>query len=160
LSGPYSVSLSRKAEKYLERCNAPTRDRLRHKFEEIKADPFEPQHSKPLKGRGSSDQRELAVSEFSFAWKAPISSSRRSALAARSTSTGCDPNSSRSETVSFVGGWYQFVAASQSRVCIPSRRGPARAVCLYKVNRSPYRLPPTGRGACGSRKQNKHSLVP
>jgi len=57
--GRYSVSLSRKAEKYLERCDAPTRDRLWQKCEEIKADPFEPQHSKPLKGR--NDQRSARV---------------------------------------------------------------------------------------------------
>jgi hypothetical protein len=37
----YSVSLSRKAEKYLERCDAPTRDRLRQKLKKLKADPFD-----------------------------------------------------------------------------------------------------------------------
>jgi mRNA-degrading endonuclease RelE of RelBE toxin-antitoxin system len=51
----YSVSLSRTAAKYLERCDAPTRDRLRQKLEKIKANPFRPQNSKRLKGR--DDQR-------------------------------------------------------------------------------------------------------
>lgn len=55
----YSVSLSRAAEKYFERCDAPTRDRLKQKLEKLKADPFDPQHSKPLKGR--SDQRSARV---------------------------------------------------------------------------------------------------
>jgi mRNA-degrading endonuclease RelE of RelBE toxin-antitoxin system len=43
----YGVFLSRTAAKYLERCDAPTRDRLREKFERLKADPFDPQNSKP-----------------------------------------------------------------------------------------------------------------
>ena len=47
----YNASLSRKAEKYFERCDAPTRDRLRQKLETLKADPFDPQNSKPLKSR-------------------------------------------------------------------------------------------------------------
>jgi mRNA-degrading endonuclease RelE of RelBE toxin-antitoxin system len=55
----YSVSLSRAAAKYLDRCDAPTRDRLRDKLEKLKADPFDPQNSKPLKGR--SDQRSARV---------------------------------------------------------------------------------------------------
>jgi mRNA-degrading endonuclease RelE of RelBE toxin-antitoxin system len=55
----YSVSLSRTAAKYLDRCDAPTRDRLREKLEKLKADPFDPQNSKPLKGR--NDQRSSRV---------------------------------------------------------------------------------------------------
>ena len=55
----YSVSLSRAAAKYLDRCDAPTRDRLREKLERLKADPFDPQNSKPLKGR--EDQRSARV---------------------------------------------------------------------------------------------------
>ena len=54
-----SVSLSRTAAKYFERCGAPTRDRLRQKLERLKADPFDPQNSKPLEGR--SDQRSARV---------------------------------------------------------------------------------------------------
>jgi len=55
----YSVSLSRTAGKYFERCDAPTRDRLRQKLEKLKADPFDPQNSNPLKGR--KDQRSARV---------------------------------------------------------------------------------------------------
>lgn len=40
----------------------PTRDRLRQKFKELQADPFEPQHSKPLKGR--NDQRSARVGDL------------------------------------------------------------------------------------------------
>jgi mRNA-degrading endonuclease RelE of RelBE toxin-antitoxin system len=58
----YNVSLSRTAEKYLERCDAPTRERLRRKLEALKADPFEPQNSKSLKGR--NDQRSARVGGF------------------------------------------------------------------------------------------------
>jgi mRNA-degrading endonuclease RelE of RelBE toxin-antitoxin system len=57
--GRYSISLSRKAQRYFERCDAPTRDRLQQKFDELKADPFDPQSSKPLKGR--NDQRSARV---------------------------------------------------------------------------------------------------
>jgi mRNA-degrading endonuclease RelE of RelBE toxin-antitoxin system len=39
--------------------HALTRERLRRKFEELKADPFEAQNSKPLKGR--NDQRSARV---------------------------------------------------------------------------------------------------
>jgi mRNA-degrading endonuclease RelE of RelBE toxin-antitoxin system len=56
---PYSVSLSRTAAKYLEQCDAPTRDRLRRRLEKLKADPFDPQNSKRLKGR--NDQRSARV---------------------------------------------------------------------------------------------------
>lgn len=56
---PYSVSLSRTAEKYFERSDAPTRERLRQKFEKLKADPFDPQNSKPLRGR--NDERSARV---------------------------------------------------------------------------------------------------
>ena len=35
----------------MERCDAPTRDRLRTKLRKLEADPFDPQHSKPLRGR-------------------------------------------------------------------------------------------------------------
>ena len=55
----YSVSLSRTAAKYFEQCDAPMRDRLRQRFEKLKADPFDPQNSKPLKGR--NDQRSARV---------------------------------------------------------------------------------------------------
>jgi mRNA-degrading endonuclease RelE of RelBE toxin-antitoxin system len=57
--GHYSVLLSNAASKYFERCDAPTRDRLRLKFEKLKADPFDAQNSKPLKGR--NDQRSARV---------------------------------------------------------------------------------------------------
>ena len=55
----YSVSISRPAAKYLKRCDAPTRDRLRQKLEKLKADPFDPRSSRPLKGR--NDQRSARV---------------------------------------------------------------------------------------------------
>lgn len=58
----YSVSLSRTAEKYFERCDAPARDRLRQKFEKLKIDPFDPQNSKRLKGR--NDQRSARVGDL------------------------------------------------------------------------------------------------
>jgi len=47
----YSISLARAAANYFKRCDAPTRERLREKLEKLKADPFDPQHSKQLKGR-------------------------------------------------------------------------------------------------------------
>lgn len=56
------VSLSRTAKRYFERCDAPTRDRLRQKLEKLKADPFDPQNSKPLKGR--NDQRSARVGDL------------------------------------------------------------------------------------------------
>ena len=40
----------------------PTRERLRRKLEALKADPFEPQNSKSLKGR--NDQRSARVGGF------------------------------------------------------------------------------------------------
>ncbi|MGP8247824.1 MAG: type II toxin-antitoxin system RelE family toxin [Bryobacteraceae bacterium] len=55
----YTVSLSGLAAKYLARCDAPTRDRLRQKLEKLRAGPFDPQNSKPLKGR--TDQRSARV---------------------------------------------------------------------------------------------------
>ena len=58
----YSVSLSRTAEKYFERCDAPTRDRLRQKLEKLRADPFDQQNSKQLKGR--KDQRSARVGDL------------------------------------------------------------------------------------------------
>jgi len=58
----YSVSLSRTAEKYFERCDSPTRDRLRQKLEKLRADPFDPQNSKRLKGR--KDQRSARVGDL------------------------------------------------------------------------------------------------
>jgi mRNA-degrading endonuclease RelE of RelBE toxin-antitoxin system len=61
----YSVSLSAPAAKYLDRCDAPTRDRLRQKLEKLKADPFDPQNSKPL--RTIRDRRESAIFESFFA---------------------------------------------------------------------------------------------
>jgi mRNA-degrading endonuclease RelE of RelBE toxin-antitoxin system len=59
LSEAYRVSLSRTAAKYLGQCDAHTRDRLRQKLETLKADPFDPRHSKRLKGR--NDQRSARV---------------------------------------------------------------------------------------------------
>jgi mRNA-degrading endonuclease RelE of RelBE toxin-antitoxin system len=47
------------ASKYFERCDAPTRDRLRLKLERLKADPFDARNSKLLKGR--NDQRSARV---------------------------------------------------------------------------------------------------
>jgi len=74
----------------LQRCDAPTRDRLRQKFEKLKADPFDPRNSKPLVAGTIGDRRESGISE-SYSWcRASTSSLRRSALAARSTSTGID----------------------------------------------------------------------
>ena len=57
----YGVSISGPAARYLKRCDAPTRDRLRQKLEKLKADPFDPQNSKPLKGR--NDQRSARVGD-------------------------------------------------------------------------------------------------
>ena len=71
MSGPYSVSLSRQAEKYLERCDVPTRGRLWQKFDEIKADPFEPQHSKPLKGRIAQRAARVGVLRILFRVEGP-----------------------------------------------------------------------------------------
>jgi mRNA-degrading endonuclease RelE of RelBE toxin-antitoxin system len=55
----YSVSISGPAANYLRRCDAPTRGRLREKLEKLKADPFDLQNSKPLKGR--NEQRSARV---------------------------------------------------------------------------------------------------
>lgn len=55
----YSVSLSGAAAKYLTQCDALTRDRLRQKLQKLRADPFDSQNSKPLKGR--NDQRSARV---------------------------------------------------------------------------------------------------
>jgi mRNA-degrading endonuclease RelE of RelBE toxin-antitoxin system len=55
----FSVSLAHEAAKYIERCDAPTRQRLKGKFEKLKSDPFSLQHSKALKGR--NDQRSARV---------------------------------------------------------------------------------------------------
>jgi mRNA-degrading endonuclease RelE of RelBE toxin-antitoxin system len=57
--GPYTILVSAAAAKYLERCDAPTRDRLQRKLEALKADPFDTQSSKPLKGR--KEQRSARV---------------------------------------------------------------------------------------------------
>jgi mRNA-degrading endonuclease RelE of RelBE toxin-antitoxin system len=46
----------------LDRCDAPTRDRLRQKLEKLKANPFDPQDSKPLKDR--NDQRSARVGDL------------------------------------------------------------------------------------------------
>jgi len=63
LSEPlYTVSLSSTAIKYFNRCDAPTRDRLRQKFEKLKADPFDLRNSKPLTGR--NDQRSSRVGDL------------------------------------------------------------------------------------------------
>jgi mRNA-degrading endonuclease RelE of RelBE toxin-antitoxin system len=43
----------------LERCDAPTRERLKQKLETLQADPFDAQNSKPLKGR--REQRSCRV---------------------------------------------------------------------------------------------------
>jgi mRNA-degrading endonuclease RelE of RelBE toxin-antitoxin system len=55
----YRVSISGAAAKYLKRCDAPTRDRLQQKLENLRTDPFDPQNSKPLRGR--DDQRSARV---------------------------------------------------------------------------------------------------
>jgi mRNA-degrading endonuclease RelE of RelBE toxin-antitoxin system len=55
----YSISLSAPAAKYLDRCDAPTRDRLQRKLESLEADPFDSQNSKPLKGK--KEQRSARV---------------------------------------------------------------------------------------------------
>jgi mRNA-degrading endonuclease RelE of RelBE toxin-antitoxin system len=68
----YSVLLSKKAAKYFDRCDTPTRDRLQEKLEKLALDPFDRRHSKPLKGRKNQGRRELAGFESSFAWKALI----------------------------------------------------------------------------------------
>jgi len=62
LSGDYRISVLGAAAKYLERCDAPTRDRLKQKFERLKADPFDVQNSKPLKGR--KEQRSARVGDL------------------------------------------------------------------------------------------------
>jgi mRNA-degrading endonuclease RelE of RelBE toxin-antitoxin system len=55
----YCVVLRRAADNYLERCDAATRLRLKEKLETLKANPFDLNNSKPLKGR--SDQRSARV---------------------------------------------------------------------------------------------------
>jgi mRNA interferase RelE/StbE len=55
----YSVLLSKKAARYFDRCDTPTRDRLKEKLEKLTLDPFDRRHSKPLKGR--KDQRSARV---------------------------------------------------------------------------------------------------
>jgi mRNA-degrading endonuclease RelE of RelBE toxin-antitoxin system len=63
LSEPqYSVSLSSTTIKYFNRCDVPTRGRLREKFEKLKADPFDLRNSKPLTGR--HDQRSARVGDL------------------------------------------------------------------------------------------------
>ncbi|MBZ5622064.1 MAG: type II toxin-antitoxin system RelE/ParE family toxin [Acidobacteriia bacterium] len=46
----------------MKRCDAPTRDRLQQKLDKLKADPFDAQHSKPLKGR--REQRSARVGDL------------------------------------------------------------------------------------------------
>lgn len=58
----YSVFLSSQAAKYLERCGAVTRDRIKDKLEKLKANPFDPPNSKPLKGR--KEQRSARVGDL------------------------------------------------------------------------------------------------
>jgi mRNA-degrading endonuclease RelE of RelBE toxin-antitoxin system len=58
----YSVSLAKAAAKYLERCDATTRERLKAKLEKLKSNPFDPQLSKPLRGR--NDQRSARVGDL------------------------------------------------------------------------------------------------
>ena len=55
----YNVSLRRDAANYLERCDTPTRERLIQKLNQLKADPFDPASSKPLKGQ--KDRRSARV---------------------------------------------------------------------------------------------------
>ncbi len=58
----YSVSLVKAAAKYFGRCDALTRERLKSKFDLLKADPFDPRHSKPL--RGGDGQRSARVGDL------------------------------------------------------------------------------------------------
>jgi mRNA-degrading endonuclease RelE of RelBE toxin-antitoxin system len=58
----YSVLLSKKAAKYFDRCDTPTRDRLQEKLEKLALDPFDRRHSKPLMGR--KNQRSARVGGF------------------------------------------------------------------------------------------------
>ena len=55
----FSISLSASAAKYLERCDAPTREQLRKKLENLKTDPYDVHSSKPL--RGGKEQRSARV---------------------------------------------------------------------------------------------------
>lgn len=58
----YSLSVSGSAAKYLDRCDAPTRERLQQKLEKLKVGPFDRQNSKPLRGR--KEQRSARVGDF------------------------------------------------------------------------------------------------
>jgi len=58
----YNISIRGPAARYVESCDAPTRGQLQQKFEKLKADPFDPQNSKPLKGR--DDQRSARVGDL------------------------------------------------------------------------------------------------
>lgn len=48
----YTLSLTKAAAKYLERCDAAVRERLKGKLDRLETDPFDPQQSKSLRGRG------------------------------------------------------------------------------------------------------------
>lgn len=47
----YSVELSAKAERYLERLDSVNRQRVGERLEQLAADPFDPGSSKPLHGQ-------------------------------------------------------------------------------------------------------------
>lgn len=55
----YTLQITKAAKKYFDHCDATMRHRLQEKFDTLKADPFELQHSKPLKGR--NEQRSARV---------------------------------------------------------------------------------------------------
>ncbi len=86
----YSVFLSSQAAKYLERCGAVTRDRIKDKLEKLKANPFDPPNSKPLKGRKEQRSAGSEISEFCSASRQTRSSSPPSNRAAKFTNTACE----------------------------------------------------------------------
>ena len=49
----YELRLAGPARRYLDRLDLKTQDRFERKFQQIAADPFDLQHSKPLSGAGS-----------------------------------------------------------------------------------------------------------
>ena len=127
------------------------RDRLWQKFDEIKADPFEPQHSKPLKGIAQRSAR-VGNLRILFRVEGP------DLIVAEDWPSGPDLQAraliaSSRPPASVIGELYRFLAASQSRVCTPPRPGQAHATCLYAARRSPYRPLPNGSGARANRKK-------
>jgi mRNA-degrading endonuclease RelE of RelBE toxin-antitoxin system len=86
--GHHSVSLSRKAANYLKRCDAPARDRLREKIEKLKADPFAPQNSKPLKSRNGQRSARVGDLRILFQVQGLDIIVVEIGLVAKSTSTG------------------------------------------------------------------------